>query len=186
MNDISGVWIPIIAMLIPITAIVGGIVSQMHRSRLKAEQRMQLIARGVPLAEIDAYMKPDADGHREERPVKDPVRSLGNARRAAVVLVSTGLGLTIFMLILGTVLLVNINHTAGLGRHRQLSCGTYSSGDRDRILGSTTPCKSARCRASGWRLSEDGHGAMSQPPVSLVPCSRMSRARAIIFLNSVA
>ncbi len=112
MNDISGVWIPVIAMLIPITAIVGGIVSQIHRSRLKAEQRMALIARGVPLAEIDAYMKSDVEEH-EERAVKDPMRSLGNARRAAVVLVSTGLGLTTFLLILGAVLLATINRTAG-------------------------------------------------------------------------
>ncbi len=112
MNDISGVWIPVVAMFIPITAIVGGIFSQVHRNRMRANQRMALIARGVPLAEIDAYMKSDVEDH-EERPVKDPMRSLGNARRAAVVLVSTGLGITTFLLILGAVLLTNINHTAG-------------------------------------------------------------------------
>ena len=111
MNELGPVLVPIVAMLIPIVAIISGVFSQMHAKRLKADQRMQLIARGVPLAEIDAFLKPDHD--ENERQVKDPMRSLGNARRAAVVLISVGMGLFGFFVIFGAIALFNINRTAG-------------------------------------------------------------------------
>jgi hypothetical protein len=106
MSELSPILIPMLAMLIPIVAIIGGVYTQIHASRLKADQRMALIARGVPLAEIDGFLKPERE--ESERRVKDPMRSLGNARRAAVVLMSVG-----FFLIFGTSALVNINRTAG-------------------------------------------------------------------------
>jgi hypothetical protein len=111
MNELSPVLVPIMGMMIPIVAIIAGVYSQIHAKRLKADQRMQLIARGVPLAEIDAFLKPDEDDG--PRQVKDPMRSLGNARRAAVVLIAVGMGLFGFFLIFGTIALVNINRTAG-------------------------------------------------------------------------
>jgi hypothetical protein len=111
MSELSPILIPMLAMLIPIVAIIGGVYTQIHASRLKADQRMALIARGVPLAEIDGFLKPERE--ESERRVKDPMRSLGNARRAAVVLMSVGFGLFGFFLIFGTIALVNINRTAG-------------------------------------------------------------------------
>jgi hypothetical protein len=88
--------IPLVALLIPIVAIVGGILSQMHASRLRADQRMAMLARGIPLAEVEAVLKsPESNGT-----TKDPMRSLGNARRAAIVLISVGLGLIVFFIAL--------------------------------------------------------------------------------------
>ena len=103
MHEISVFWVPITAMMIPIVAIIGGIYSQVHNRRLKADQRMALIARGVPLADIEAFMKMTPE-QQFERPVKDPMRSLGNARRAAVVLISIGVGLILFFVTLRVIL----------------------------------------------------------------------------------
>ncbi len=112
MENLSGVWIPIVGMMIPIVAIISGVVSQAHHSRLKTEERLAMIARGVPLAEIDHYMK-TASPDTNNAQVKDPMRSLANSRRAATVLISTGFGLSIFLLIFGSILLTNISEKSG-------------------------------------------------------------------------
>jgi len=111
MHEISGVWVPVVAMMIPIVAIIGGIYSQAHAARLRTDQRMALIARGVPLAEIEAYFKTQPD--EGQRPIKDPMRSLGNARRTATVLISLGFALIAFFIIFGSVMLSHIDTTAG-------------------------------------------------------------------------
>lgn len=106
MNEVmgNGTIIPVVAMLIPIVAIIGGIWSQMHSTRMKAEQRMAMIARGMPIAEIERLL--GAPGE-DMRPPKDPLRSLGNSRRAGIVLVSVGLGLIAFFLLLTAILQVH-------------------------------------------------------------------------------
>jgi hypothetical protein len=102
MEHIAPVLIPIFALLIPIVAIVGGLISQMQATRLKADQRMAMLARGIPLAEIEAVLKsPESNGT-----LKDPMRSLNNARRAAIVLISVGVGLVAFFFLLEAILQV--------------------------------------------------------------------------------
>jgi hypothetical protein len=97
--NVVPVLIPIVAMMIPITAIVGGFWVQAQKSRLIADQRMAMIARGLPLAEIEAALRSPAFSEYGTAP-KDPLRSLGNARRAATVLISVGLGIVLFGLVL--------------------------------------------------------------------------------------
>ncbi len=103
--EVSPLWIPLAAMAIPIVAVVGGIVSQIHSRRLKADQRMALLSRGMPLAEIEAYMRSSEEVVERdmERGMRDPMRSLANARRAAIVLISVGLGLMIFSVVLAII-----------------------------------------------------------------------------------
>jgi hypothetical protein len=60
-----------------------------------------MIARGVPLADIEKML---GTGDEEKPAVKDPLRSLGNARRAGIVLVSVGAGLILFFLVLTAIL----------------------------------------------------------------------------------
>jgi hypothetical protein len=102
--QISPIFIPIIGMLIPIVVIIGGMWGKAHADRVKADQRMAMLARGHSLAEIDAVLKmgSDVDGHG--RPPKDPLRSLGSARRTAVVLISVGLGTILFFFVLHWIL----------------------------------------------------------------------------------
>lgn len=100
----NGTVIPVVAMLIPIVAIIGGIWSHMHQSRIKADQRMAMIARGMPLDDIERLLGKPGD---DMRPPKDPLRSLSNARRAGIVLVSVGVGLIVFFLLLTAILHVH-------------------------------------------------------------------------------
>ena len=97
--------IPIVAMLIPIVAIIAGAWTGISAKRTAADQRMAMIARGIPLADIESFMKSDPRGDCDTRSrTKDPLRSLGNARRAAIVLISTGLALAAFFIALGFIL----------------------------------------------------------------------------------
>src|SRR5260370_35729572 len=90
--------VPIGAFVVAIVAVVSGIWSQIHARRVKAEQRMAMIARGMSIADIEQLLGTSED--EEKRPPKDPLRSLGNARRAGIILVSSGIGLMLFFITL--------------------------------------------------------------------------------------
>ena len=80
-----------------IVAIISGVMGEGNRQRLTAEQRMAMVARGMPADDIDKLLtKATVDG----RPVKDPMQSLANARRTAIVLISSGIGLALFFILL--------------------------------------------------------------------------------------
>jgi hypothetical protein len=93
--------IPVAGCLVAIVAIVSGIWLDGHKRRMKSEERIAMIARGVPLAEIEKML---GTGDEEKPPVKDPLRSLGNARRVGIVLVSVGVGLVLFFVVLTAIL----------------------------------------------------------------------------------
>jgi hypothetical protein len=95
--------VPVAGCMVGIVAIVSGIWFEAHKRRLRSEERMTMMARGVPIAEIERLMGP---GDEEKPPVKDPMRSLGNARRTGIVLVSAGAGLILFFLVLTAILQV--------------------------------------------------------------------------------
>ena len=91
-------WIPVVSLLIPIVAIIGGTVAEVNRRRTRSEERLAMLARGVPPAEIAGLLK-----SMEPSRAKDPMSGLGTARRTAVVLISVGLGLTLFFAVLAWV-----------------------------------------------------------------------------------
>src|SRR5580698_2962957 len=91
--------VPVAGCAVGAVAIVSGIWFEAQQRRNKAEQRMAMIARGVPIAEIEKLL---GSGDEEKR-VRDPLRSLGNARRAGIVLVSLGVGLVLFFAVLSVV-----------------------------------------------------------------------------------
>lgn len=95
--------VPVAGCLVGIVAIVAGIWLEGHKRRMKSEERIAMLARGVPLAEIEKML---GAGDEEKPPAKDPLRSLGNARRAGIVLVSVGAGLILFGLVLTVILQV--------------------------------------------------------------------------------
>ena len=94
----SPLMIPLAAFAVAIVAIVSGVVSEAHKVRLKAEQRMTMVARGMSAADIDKLL--GKVGNDAVKAPRDPMRSLGNARRAATVLISSGLGIVLFGLLL--------------------------------------------------------------------------------------
>jgi len=97
----SPFMIPLGAFVVAIVAIVSGIMSEGHRQRLRAEQRMAMVARGMSATDIDKLL---GKATEDDKPVKDPMRSLGNARRTGIVLVSVGAGLIVFGLLLTWIL----------------------------------------------------------------------------------
>jgi hypothetical protein len=94
--------VPVAGCAVGAVAIVSGIWFEAQQRRNKAEQRMAMIARGVPIAEIERLL---GSGDEEKR-VRDPLRSLGNARRAGIVLASLGVGLILFFAALSVVVYV--------------------------------------------------------------------------------
>jgi hypothetical protein len=96
--------IPLGAFVVAIVAIVSGIMSEAHRQRLRAEQRMAMVARGMNIDDIDKLL---GGASEDARPAKDPLRSLGYARRTAITLISVGVGLVLFGLLLTWILEVH-------------------------------------------------------------------------------
>jgi hypothetical protein len=95
--------VPVAGCLVGVVAIIAGIWLEGHKRRMKSEERLAMLARGVPLAEIEKML---GAGDEDKPPVRDPLRSLGNARRAGIVLVSVGAGLILFGLVLTAILQV--------------------------------------------------------------------------------
>jgi hypothetical protein len=95
------VWaIPIGAFAVAIVAIISGVMNEAQRQRLTAEQRMAMVARGMPVEDIDKLLtKANVDG----KPVKDPMQSVANTRRIAIVLISSGIGLALFFIVLSLI-----------------------------------------------------------------------------------
>jgi hypothetical protein len=95
------VWaVPIGAFAVAIVAIISGVLSEANRQRLTAEQRMAMVARGMPANDIDKLLtKANVDG----KPVKDPIQGAANTRRTAIVLISSGIGLTLFFIVLSLI-----------------------------------------------------------------------------------
>ncbi len=100
------VIVPLGAFAVAIAAIVGGIWSDANAKRIKADQRMAMIARGMSVDDIEKVLGKPGENLDEKRP-KDPLRSLSNARRAGIVLVSSGIGIILFFLVLTAILQVH-------------------------------------------------------------------------------
>lgn len=93
--------VPVAGCLVGAVAIVSGIWFEAQKRMLRSQERMTMLARGVPIEEIEKLMGP---GEEEKPTPKDPLRSLGNTRRTAIVLVSIGLGLVLFFITLSVIL----------------------------------------------------------------------------------
>ena len=97
LNFDSPFIVPLGAFAVAIAWVIAQAFTASQSRRLRAEQRMAMVARGLPAADIEQMLGQRAD---EVRPPKDPLRSLGNARRAGIVLVSVGVGLALFFITL--------------------------------------------------------------------------------------
>jgi hypothetical protein len=95
--------VPVAGCAVGAIAIISGIWFEAQQRRNKADQRMAMLARGLPIAEIERLLGP---GENAKQTPKDPMRSLGNARRTGIVLVSFGAGLILFFLVLTAILQV--------------------------------------------------------------------------------
>jgi hypothetical protein len=100
--------IPVVAMLIPIVAIIAGVVGKMNADRLRMEERMALLARGLPVEEVERLLTP-----RDQAMLGDAVavsgRPGGAARTAqqirltAIILICCGLSMAAFFAMLAPI-----------------------------------------------------------------------------------
>ena len=92
----SPFMIPLGAFAVAAVAIVAGVVGGSYKQKLKADQRMAMLARGMGAEEIDKLLSGEA------KPIRD--RSIASTRRTAIVLISSGVGLSLFFLTLTIIL----------------------------------------------------------------------------------
>jgi uncharacterized membrane protein YidH (DUF202 family) len=83
--------------------VVAGVYSEVRNKELRSQERIAMLNRGIPAAEVERLMR---NANEDEKKVRDPLRSLANARRTALVLLSIGVGLAIFGLALWAILQV--------------------------------------------------------------------------------
>jgi hypothetical protein len=102
-SDLSPYAVPLGAFAVGIIAIVSGALSQAHRQRLKADQRMAMVARGMNADDIDKLLGKASDGG----PTRDPLQSLATTRKTGIVLISSGVGLVLFFVVLAWILSVH-------------------------------------------------------------------------------
>lgn len=88
--------IPLGAFALAAVAIVAGVVDGAYKQRLKADQRMAMLARGMGAAEIDKLLNGEA------KPIRD--RSIASTRKTAIILISSGVGLSLFFITLAVIL----------------------------------------------------------------------------------
>jgi hypothetical protein len=90
----SPFMIPLGAFVVGIVAIVAGVAGGAYKQRLKTEQRLAMLARGMSAGDIEKVLS--ADG----RAAKDPLQGIASTRRTAIVLISTGVGIMLSFLVL--------------------------------------------------------------------------------------
>ena len=90
----SPFMVPLGAFLVGIVAIVAGVVGGAYKQRLKTEQRLAMLARGMSAGDIEKVLS------AEGKTAKDPLQALGSTRRTAIVLISTGLGIMLSFMLL--------------------------------------------------------------------------------------
>ncbi len=93
-HTVNPFWVPLGGCLVAIVAIAAGAISSAYRHRLMAQQSLAMLSRGMSASEIEKLLAADA------KATKDPLQSLVGTRRTAIALISTGLGIIFFFLIL--------------------------------------------------------------------------------------
>jgi hypothetical protein len=86
--------VPLGAFLVGIIAIIAGVAGGAYKQRLKTEQRLAMLARGMSAADIERVLS------AEGKSAKDPIQGLASTRRTAIVLISTGIGVMLSFVVL--------------------------------------------------------------------------------------
>jgi len=83
---------------------IAEVIGKVQKRRIQAEERMAMVQRGMSVDEINQLLKPADKDIEDAAKTRDPLRSLANARRAGVVLVSIGIGIVLFGSLLAFIL----------------------------------------------------------------------------------
>ena len=78
-------------------------IGSVQKRRIQADERMAMVQRGMTMEQIEQVLKPTKAEEEEAAKTRDPLRSLAKARRIGVILVSLGLGVVLFGLLLAAI-----------------------------------------------------------------------------------
>ena len=99
---IQAIWspyiVPIVVFIWMTIVAVAKVIGKAQANRVMAEQRIAMLQRGMTPEQIAVVLQPvkDEEEVEEAAKIKDPLRSLANARRAAVLLIAVGIGIALF------------------------------------------------------------------------------------------
>lgn len=99
--------IPLGAFAVAIVGIIMGTINKTNADKLRAEQRMALLAQGIPLADVERALVPPEQRVTHDalvRPTAAPMRTAGAIRLTALILLFSGLGMVAFFCALALLL----------------------------------------------------------------------------------
>ena len=76
-----------------------GIYSEMDQKRMRSQERMTLLARGMSIEDIERLQR-----QVQNEDVADPVRTMNNIRRTAMILLAGGAGIVVFGLLFAAIM----------------------------------------------------------------------------------
>jgi Flp pilus assembly protein TadB len=95
--------VPVAGCLMILGLGIAGIYSEMDQRRLRSQERMTLLARGMSVDDIERIQRQAANDD-----AVDPLRTLNNIRRTAMILLACGLGIVVFGLLLAVILQIRV------------------------------------------------------------------------------
>jgi Flp pilus assembly protein TadB len=95
--------VPVAGCLMILGLGIAGIYSEMDQRRLRSQERMTLLARGMSVDDIERMQRQAANDD-----AVDPLRTLNNIRRTAMILLACGLGIVVFGLLLAVILQIRV------------------------------------------------------------------------------
>jgi Flp pilus assembly protein TadB len=91
--------VPVAGCLMILGLGVAGIYSEIDQRRIRSQERMTLLARGMSVEDIERMQRQAANDD-----AVDPVRTLNTIRRTAMILLACGVGIIAFGLVLAVIL----------------------------------------------------------------------------------
>ena len=91
--------VPVAAITCWAIMVIARMIGSVQKHRIQSEERMTMLQRGMSAEQIATVLKPSDKDDTEAAKTKDPLRSLSNARRTGIVLVSIGVGIVLFGLL---------------------------------------------------------------------------------------
>ena len=115
-----------------------GIYSEIDQRRVRSQERMTLLARGMSIDDIERLQR-----QVQNEDVSDPVRTMNNIRRTAMILFGGGGGIVLFGLLFAAILQMRVCSSSLPPALSPLASALVS--------GSITKCRRAISRASASR-----------------------------------
>ena len=99
----SAFVVPVAGCLMILGLGIFGIYSEIDQRRIRSQERMTLLAHGMSIEDIERVQR-----HVANENAIDPVRTLNNIRRTAMILLACGVGIIAFGLLLAAILQMRV------------------------------------------------------------------------------